>query len=346
MRELNRQETKEIQGLSILAMVLLHLFCTYNYEGKFIPLVMLQGVPLVFYFAQFGDFCVFAFAFCSGYGHMAQYEKKKGWVFVEGQLRKLLSVLIVYWTVLAAFSIVGLVLGKGDVIPGSVSRFLANVFLLTSSYNGAWWYISVYAVLILLSPVLLKITDRLHTFFVLGAGAVLYTGAYYLRFFVHTDIAPVTWLGPFGMTLFEYLAGAVCRRRKWFSMISSRLNRLPRGILTVLSGVILAVLIYAHTKIEPSLFIAPANGFAVLVILHELSLPRVVGGVLSFFSEHSTNIWLTHMFFYQGLFPGLVYRAKYPLFIYLFMLGICTVVSYALHLVEKPLQELVIKHAK
>ena len=81
MRELTRQETKQIQGLSILAMVLLHLFCTYNYEGKFIPLVMLQGVPLVFYFAQFGDFCVFAFAFCSGYGHMAQYEKKKGLVY-------------------------------------------------------------------------------------------------------------------------------------------------------------------------------------------------------------------------------------------------------------------------
>lgn len=346
MRELTRQETKEIQGLSILAMVLLHLFCTYNYEGKFIPLVMLQGIPLVFYFAQFGDFCVFAFAFCSGYGHMAQYEKKKGRGFAEGQLRKLLSVLIVYWTVLAAFSIVGLVCGKADVIPGSVPRFLANAFLLTSSYNGAWWYISVYAVLVLLSPILLKITDRIPAFIVLGAGAVLYTGAYYLRFFVHTDIAPVTWLGPFGMTLFEYLAGAVCRRRNWFSMISSRLNRLPRGILTVLSGVILAVLIYAHTKIEPSLFIAPANGFAILVILHELSLPRVVGGVLSFFSEHSTNIWLTHMFFYQGLFPGLVYRAKYPLFIYLFMLGICTVVSYALQLVEKPLQELVIKHAK
>ena len=75
MRELTRQETKQFQGLSILAMVLLHLFCTYNYEGKFTPLVMLQGVPLVFYPAQFGDFCVFAFAFCSGYGHMVQYEK-------------------------------------------------------------------------------------------------------------------------------------------------------------------------------------------------------------------------------------------------------------------------------
>lgn len=52
------------------------------------------------------------------------------------------------------------------------------------------------------------------------------------------------------------------------------------------------------------------------------------------------------MFFYQSLFPELVYRAKYPLFIYLFMLGICTAVSYVLQLVEKPLQELVIKHAK
>ena len=346
MRELTRQETKQFQGLSILAMVLLHLFCTYNYEGKFTPLVMLQGVPLVFYPAQFGDFCVFAFAFCSGYGHMVQYEKKKGKSFAEGQMKKLLSVLIVYWTVLAAFSIIGPVFGKGDVIPGSVSKFLANAFLLKSSYNGAWWYISVYTVLVLLSPVLLEITDRFPALFMLGAGALIYTGAYYLRFFVHTGIAPVTWLGPFGMTLFEYLAGAVCRRRRWFSAIGKGLDRIPKAFFTAASVMILAFLVYGHTKIEPSLFIAPLNGFVVFVILHEHKMPRAVCAVLSFFFFFFTNIWLTHMFFYQGLFPGLIYRAKYPLLIYLFMLAICVGVSYVLQLVEKPLQNLVLKHAK
>ena len=109
---------------------------------------------------------------------------------------------------------------------------------------------------------------------------------------------------------------------------------------------ILAFLVYGHTKIEPSLFIAPLNGFVVFVILHEHKMPRAVCAVLSFFSVHSTNIWLTHMFFYQGLHSGIVYRAGYPLLIYLFMLAICVSVSYVLQLVEKPLQNLVLKHAK
>ena len=52
------------------------------------------------------------------------------------------------------------------------------------------------------------------------------------------------------------------------------------------------------------------------------------------------------MFFYQGLHSGIVYRAGYPLLIYLFMLAICVSVSYVLQLVEKPLQNLVLKHAK
>ena len=65
-----------LQGLSVLAMVLLHLFCTYYYADKYTPILFFSGVPLCFYIAQLSDFCVFGFAFCSGYGHMVNYGKK------------------------------------------------------------------------------------------------------------------------------------------------------------------------------------------------------------------------------------------------------------------------------
>ena len=45
------------------------------------------------------------------------------------------------------------------------------------------------------------------------------------------------------------------------------------------------------------------------------------------------------MFFYLVLFKNLVYMAKYPLFIYLFMMAICVAVSYIINLIYYPIQK-------
>ena len=72
--ELSKNDTKMLQGLSVLAMIWLHLFCK-DYTGLFTPIIFVRGYPLSFYIAQLCDFCVFGFAFCSGYAHMVQYGK-------------------------------------------------------------------------------------------------------------------------------------------------------------------------------------------------------------------------------------------------------------------------------
>lgn len=54
--------------------------------------------------------------------------------------------------------------------------------------------------------------------------------------------------------------------------------------------------------------------------------------IFLFLGKHSTNIWLTHMFFYAVLFKNLVWKAKYPLVILGYMLGLCFCCSYAINL--------------
>ena len=70
---LTRDDTKMIQGLSVLAMVVLHLFDRLDFQGLYHPLLYFMEKPIVFYFAQLSDFCVMGFAFCSGYGLYKQY---------------------------------------------------------------------------------------------------------------------------------------------------------------------------------------------------------------------------------------------------------------------------------
>lgn len=56
--------------------------------------------------------------------------------------------------------------------------------------------------------------------------------------------------------------------------------------------------------------------------------------IFLFLGKHSTNIWLTHMFFYSCLFKGLVIIVRYPLFILLFMFLLCIMTSYVIMGIE------------
>ena len=108
MMELSKKDSKMLQGLAVLAMVWLHLFDKESGD-LFIPLIFVGSKPLSFLVAQLSDFCVFGFAFVSGYGHMAQSDSQ-GWY--RRRLKGLLSVFVNYWVILAAFSIVSVIVGK------------------------------------------------------------------------------------------------------------------------------------------------------------------------------------------------------------------------------------------
>lgn len=54
---MSKEESKMLQGISVLAMVCLHLFDNLNYSDLFTPLIMLKGYP-------------FDFLFCTAFGFL------------------------------------------------------------------------------------------------------------------------------------------------------------------------------------------------------------------------------------------------------------------------------------
>lgn len=333
--ELTKNDSKMLQGLSVLAMVWLHLF-DRDYTGLFTPALFVGGVPLSFYLAQLSDFCVFGFAFLSGYAHMLQHGQTD---YFKRRLKGLLSVFCSYWLILIVFSIVGIAIGQGDYMPGNPKKFILNALTLENSYNGAWWYLFTYAVLVLISPVLLKWVKRSHPIIVLGTGFVIYCAAYYVRFKLGYSNWILGKFGPFGMTLFEYLLGALALKYQVFTHLFRIWDRIPKAGQWLFAAVLLLGMLYGHTKVVPSLFIAPFTGFVVMTLFHFWHKPEFVQRAFLLVGRHSTNIWLTHMFFYSVMFKNLVYIAKYPLLICLFMLAITIPLSMLLQLAEKPLQK-------
>lgn len=273
MRELTKKDTKMLQGLSVFAMVLLHLFCTYDYADKYTPMLFFCGVPICFYIAQLSDFCVFGFAFCSGYGHMANFGRDG---YYKNRLKGLLALLCDYWLILVLFSVVSIVAGQSEFMPGSTGQFLRNALLLENSYNGAWWYMRTYVVLVVISPVLLRIVKKYHPLIVLAAGFLIYCVAYYVRFQVTTDNWLLSNFGPFGMTLFEYLVGAVCLKVGFVTWLREFWSRWHKQVQWGISILCILAMLYGRTKIVPSLFVAPVTGAVLMALFILWEKPKYI----------------------------------------------------------------------
>lgn len=139
---ISKNETKQLQGVAIIAMLCLHLFCTLT--PSFTPLVYIGDTPLTYFIGQAADCCVMIYCFCSGYGLMASYvsSKENGKEYLKGRIKGVFRLLKSYWIVLILFGIVALILGKASEWLVSPVTFLGNFSTLWYSYNGAWWFVS------------------------------------------------------------------------------------------------------------------------------------------------------------------------------------------------------------
>jgi len=328
-----------MQGFAILAMVILHLFDTLSYKEKFIPLFYFHGYPLVFFFAQLSDFCVMAFAFCSGYAHMSQFKTPQ---YYKHRLINLLALYIRFWIVLIIFCAISIFIGNGEVIPGDLRTFIGNLTTLQLSYNGAWWYLLTYALIIISSPILLsmsKYTGHRKTIIVLLFSSGLYCTAYYERFTLNSTNWFLRQFGLYGMTAVEYIMGACAFEYRIFSLVISTWNRFFKTPFLDLTATLslFFLLLMSRTLIFPQLFFAPLSGFLLLVSFQRLRKPNWLRSCFYKLGTHSTNIWLTHMFFYLHIFTNLVYMLKYPIFIVLFMISITMLTSVVVNAIYFPI---------
>lgn len=99
-------------------------------------------------------------------------------------------------------------------------------------------------------------------------------------------------------------------------------------------------MIVVHGMI-PTLFVAFITATVTITLLCVCPLPTWLTGLLCYFGEHSTNIWLVHMFFYSVLFDDLVFNARYPIPVFLLLVALSLASSYVIKWISKPILKLV-----
>ena len=319
-------------------MVMLHLFCRLDIL-PYTPWIWVGETPLIYYLGLFGDICVPIFCFCSGYAHYLMADTQ-GDHYRKRLPGKALRFLSNYWIVVALFSLLGLLFDHSGQIPGSWKDFAGNVLVVGMNYNGAWWFVSTYLILLILSPAFAALTKRLNSLVLITVSFCVYFAAYFFRFnrIISLPTPILQWFWDqavlLGTSQFSYAVGMVFRKyrvvgslRRWLEAHSALRGMIVFGLPTAA--------FLSHCVVQ-TLFVAPFTAASVLAGLFLAKLPwRIEQGFLQL-GKHSTNIWLVHMFFYHRLFPGFVFAAKYPVLILLLMLAICFVVSAVINQIYRP----------
>ena len=130
-------------------------------------------------------------------------------------------------------------------------------------------------------------------------------------------------------------------KHKLFSKIKNFLYaQLKNWQIALISFFIVFIMIIGH-GIFQSLIVAPFTGTVTIVLFNVVNKGKYINAVFNFFGNHSTNIWLTHMFFYSVLFKDFVFVAKYPILIFLLMMVMTLCCSYIINLIHKPIIKLI-----
>lgn len=332
--ELNKKDIKITKGLAIVSMVVLHLFCRKGADVYGTPLLWINSdTPFVYYLGFLAEICVPMYCLCSGYAHYRLGETNG--LTVKRNSKRVLKFLINFWIVLIIFSFIGII-AKCDTIPVSFSAFLGNALLYNITYNGAWWFVPTYVLLVCLSFPLFKLVNKVNgiILFIIGSGQLLFFWLFdstikeFLSVNTVISLVATQIINLVGDVLLTYICGMLIAKYNVVSFIKKK-NIKNIWLLTALLLVSVAICIIQKA------ILMPYYAIFVFLIFNSLTKTKVVINTFDFLGTHSTNIWLVHMFFYITLFAGLVQNLKYPLFIFLGLMAICIAVSYIINFIYK-----------
>lgn len=341
----SKQDATMTKGMAILCMLVLHLFCRTGEDVLGTPLIWLnETTPLVYWFGFFAEICVPIYSLCIGYAQQYMNEQRKlSW---KSNVQRIGKLMVNYWIVLILFCVLGFFFDVDHQIPGTLLDFLKSIVLL-HSYNGAWWYLNTYVLLLLIPPkILLLPVRKLRCEIGVIACLFLQIGWYIIErleilSLVPTKMGVVAFFAKelfdlFGIMPYVWAGAFICKRKligrsnEW---INSHISLRWRNVVLMLTwGCLFLLTNLAHKAVLVG--IVSVLSFFIFNLLEK---SEFVKSVFMFMGKHSTNIWLTHMFFYAYLFKGLITIVKYPLPMLLFMILLCVGTSYIVMGVENTL---------
>lgn len=231
-------------------------------------------------------------------------------------------------------------MNKSEIYPGNIKSFILTFTAIDPAYNGAWWFLTTYIILVLISQYINKIVEKCNVSIILILSFVIYFIGYIQRIMVpiQTNNEIINYIlrqaALLGTSQFPYVVGVIFADKKLYSKISNIFNKFK--FKNMFAMFLILMMIVAHGIVQ-SLFVAVFTGIAFIVLFNLIDKPKWLEDSLGYISKHSTNMWLTHMFFYMIYFKELVFAPKYPLLIFIWLVVLCIATSNIINMIYNPI---------
>lgn len=335
-----KEDTQLLKGLAILLMLYHHLFAFPNRIPKNVALISIvfpNGETSAYLIGSFGKICVALFIFLSGYGiycslcHHNQNDLRH-YVF-----HRLKSIYFSFWKVFLIFIPLCMILNITPV-KKSFLHFIANFLGIIITYNGEWWFLTPYVILVLFVPLIYKISNKLSfrsEFIVILCllSSQFLIPKFIFQWFSQNIIRWNIWslytLGPI------FLAG-------WFLAKYSPLSNFKKILLKSKHQYIYSISLFLLGILVKSL-LSPISDLLCVILLAvsfpillqaNLSIAQISKKAFSLLGQHSTNIWLTHSFYCYMLIPNIIYAPRFTPFISCLLIVISVLTSYMLNTIS------------
>ncbi|WP_162528535.1 acyltransferase [Novosphingobium sp. BW1] len=325
---ISRADANAIKGIAILLMFTHHLFALPTLirpPSSFEPL--LAALPLEYHVGRLGKICVAVFIFLSGYGFMQGAAAPDIW---QRHLRKAGRFLGTYAFYFALAGLLVLTLPSltpGDERLASIAGHLSlqGLFTLGKPLVYEWWFAQTYLALILLFPILARLTKRLP--WLIGLALLAFLSGAFLdgrqlnpALFSFTNL--LIWQLPFayGMAFARMEMRPLPRGR-------ANLGRLAMGASLVLGAGFLLIETAAPKVLTPFLIVACPLALPSLIACGRTPASRAP---LAWLGQHSLPLWLIHPFLCTYLAQEWIYAGRHSLLILASLLAQTALLAFTL----------------
>lgn len=252
--------------------------------------------------------------------------------YIKNNSTRVFKLYINYWIILLLFVVImGPIMEKSEIYPGNLKSFILTFTGIDLAYNGAWWFFTTYIILVLVSPIINNLVVKNNNVILIGLSFVFYGIAYIQRIkgILIFENEILNWAirqaALFGTSQLPFIVGAVFSYKEIYSKLYNIVNKIKyKNLLGIL---IIVLMIVVHGFIE-TLFVAVFTGIVFICVFNLIDKPKWVDKLFYFLGDHSTNIWLIHMFFYMIYFKKLVYGVKYSFLIFPWLIILSLISSY------------------
>lgn len=345
----SKDETLCIKALAILLMLLHHLF-TFPEKltdgASFTNLyTMSDGRTIEYLFGNYGKLCVALFMMLSGYGMYCSYKNNKDNI-TSSIAKRIKGVYIKYWQVFIIFVPLGLLLGSEKISHLPVD-WITNFFAINTTFNDETWFLTIYIIIICMSPAILRWFERKHSnpwidmIIIMAFSALANTALIsftstnpYLTDFYNSYFWQKMMLALIMLPMFA----TGCFLAK-YDLITKVRNSIKSGVAVKLIGIALLIISFIMRANWSNM-----NGWgwdkldyiyaALFCIASVLILDgfKYIKKSLVFIGKQATGIWFIHTYLCYYYFQNIMYAPKNPVLIFLFVLSLSLLIAWGLNI--------------